>query len=123
MLFNNQLVLPASENNCLSPLYKSTPGFLPHELHQGVPQERNLNKPNSFLISFSLYPLNICEAQRIKNNVKKVQEVKEKRCCFSIFLEKNLYIYMYIFRASQLPLVLKNLPANAGDLREAALIG
>ena len=29
---------------------------------------------------------------------------------------------MYIFRAFQLPLVVKKLPANAGDLKEAALI-
>ena len=64
-----------------------------------------------------MYPLNICETQRIKSNVKEIQEVKEK-----IFLEKNLYIYTYIFRASLLPLVVKNLIANASDLREAGLI-
>ena len=49
--------------------------------------------------------------------MKEIQEVKEK-----IFLEKNLYIYTYIFRASLLPLVVKNLIANASDLREAGLI-
>ena len=34
----------------------------------------------------------------------------------------NLYLHMNLLRASQLVLVVKNLPANAGDIRDADLI-
>ena len=31
-------------------------------------------------------------------------------------IKKNIYIYIYIYRASHVALVVKNLPANAGDV-------
>ena len=34
----------------------------------------------------------------------------------------SLYIYIYIYKASQIVLVVKNLPANTGDVRDTGLI-
>ena len=40
----------------------------------------------------------------------------------SLSLSLSLYIYIYIYRLPRGHLVVKNLPANAGELRDAGLI-
>ena len=46
----------------------------------------------------------------------------QKKNIYIIYIY-TLYIYIYVYlRASQVVLVVKNQPANAGDLRDAGLI-
>ena len=41
---------------------------------------------------------------------------------FMVMIRGFLLIYMHLFRAFQVVLVVKNLPANTGDMRNVSLI-